>query len=726
MKILRQGILFLLCLLLLPTVSVRADENELRITPPAGREDAVGYLTDGNMETRLTLESQKSVVAEWDAKDAVTVLISWYEPAAEILIEVLDEKGATAVRKVEKNTPYRQQVNVTSGCALRITSLKGSCSISELTLYHVGQAIPYAESVPFQADLLIICAGVTEETRILSGLIPYYAGQHNLRTAIVYIRRDYGYMVGEAFDALSVLGYSENPVFMLRDDQNVTTEERVKKYWKTSLNSELWNVIRKVDPKIIVTLDPNDKTQPARTRTVSKIVREVVLSYTKRIQIGLQKLYILNSAGTTTLDWSVPLSKFGGRTAHDVAEEALQQYKSQQLYRYTVPETSSFELIYTTVGQDKAGNDLLENIDTNSLISYEDPEEEPQLVPVAGALSEPRGPKGGLGVLAAAGLLALCCALLKKKRAFAAVALALVFTVCGTAARADTEHENDPDDIYYRQPGEPEEVIVSDYPDGHWEYRSDTLSVIIDREKFQTDGHPQCIYVAYIRSRDVDCFHTGLSSSTDNDLLMMPWRMARTYGAVLAITGDNLINAEKSAKGILIRNGVFYSDYQAEDTLVVYSSQKIGLVKKGTIPGIQLLDSGIRNTFSFGPVLVEGGEVNPNVNKHRVAPGNPRCGIGIIKEGCLIAIVADGRDPSRAFNLTLDEFAELFKSRGATFAYNLDGGSSAAMVFMGESVSSHTGKAGQRTWIDALMFGYSDLVPDPGDKVTHWGEGDRY
>ena len=33
---------------------------------------------------------------------------------------------------------------------------------------------------------------------------------------------------------------------------------------------------------------------------------------------------------------------------------------------------------------------------------------------------------------------------------------------------------------YFRAAGDPEEVVVEDWENGHWEYRSDTLSVIID------------------------------------------------------------------------------------------------------------------------------------------------------------------------------------------------------------------------------------------------------
>lgn len=781
MKTLRRTILILLCLLLLP-VPGAAEESDLRITPPEGREDAIDYLTDGKLETRLTLENRKSVVVEWDVKDAVSLLICWYEPAPEVFIEVLDETGTAVARTLEKNTPYRQQINVTAGCAVRITSQRSNASIAELRLFRAGEVLPYTETDVYEADLLIICAGMTEECRLLGGLIPLYTREHNIRTAVVFIRYDYGYVTNEGLQALTVLGFEEYPILLGRDDQNAITEERVKRRWRDSLTMDIWQIIRQVKPKVIVTLDPDDETQPARTRVAAKTVREVVNTYITRADVPVQKVYVLSSEGKTVMNWKVPLSAFDGRTAYDVACKGLLTYDSQRLYGYSVAEQSRFTLIYSAVGEDTRGDDLFEHIDAGTLASYSGatplplptPAPTPE-APTAGTVSDTQGPKnGGHAVLALAAVCALLAAARKKKRAFAASALICLLLLGGNAAvRADEtpaqvpaaeeasadeevsageegnaeaasagEAEMAPeeasapktasteaglpapsDDYWYRQPDDPAEVILSDYTAGHWEYRNDYLSIIIDRETFTLDGHPQCIYVAFIRSREIDSFHCGLVSSYDSTTLIMPWRLARTYKAVLAITGDNLTNAEKSAKGILIRNGVFYCDYKGEDTLVVYSSQRLGLVKKGTVTGLQLLDSGVKNSYSFGPILVENGEVNPDVSKHRVAKGNPRCGVGMIEEGCLIAIVADGRDPKRAYNLTLEEFAQIFKDKGAVLAYNLDGGNSAAMIFMGESISCHSGKSGQRTWIDSLMWGYSDQVPGTGDPVFHNGEG---
>ena len=280
---------------------------------------------------------------------------------------------------------------------------------------------------------------------------------------------------------------------------------------------------------------------------------------------------------------------------------------------------------------------------------------------------------------------------------------------------------------YFRQEGDPAEVVISDYDKGHWEYRSDILSVIIDRQlTHEKQGHPYCKYIAHVRMRDVNSFRSAVSSRYETAMAIeAPWRMARNYRAVLAITGDNINNADISRKGILIRNGILYSGNQDESTMVMYDDLTMRVYHPREVSGLDLLDSGVVAAYSFGPILVENGKVNPDADDHRVFKENPRCGVGMVEPGHFVIIVSDGRDARRAYGYTLSEFAQVFADQGVQIAYNLDGGSSAAMVFMGEHVNWHSADP-QRTWADALVWGYSRLVPNVSDPVTHTGDGPNY
>ena len=289
----------------------------------------------------------------------------------------------------------------------------------------------------------------------------------------------------------------------------------------------------------------------------------------------------------------------------------------------------------------------------------------------------------------------------------------------------------DEDAQYYRKAGDPAEVIAADAENGHWEYRSDDLGVSIDRVKTLTgDGKPLTYFVADIHMRDITQFRPGFGAEAHTGRgATRPWIIARREKAVLWITGDNLINDEREEKGILIRDGRKFWSANKEDTLAIYPDMSMRIVKKNEMSATDLLEAGVDNAYSFGPTLIDDGVINTNAKYHRVRRANPRAGIGYISPGHYIAIVADGRQPGYSLGMPIWDFADLFMAYGCTVAYNLDGGLSAAMIFMGEQLNTHSGKrkgapddiSYQRAVPDGLMFGYSDQVPSVDDPILNSG-----
>ena len=67
------------------------------------------------------------------------------------------------------------------------------------------------------------------------------------------------------------------------------------------------------------------------------------------------------------MDWDVPLNRFGGKTAMDIARESFAMHESQQGFFYVYGEgddwdSRKFGLYRSTVGEDTAKNDVFENI----------------------------------------------------------------------------------------------------------------------------------------------------------------------------------------------------------------------------------------------------------------------------------------------------------------------------------------------------------------------------
>lgn len=740
-------------------------------TVPEGREAAASHLWDGDPRTRLTLTSGQSLTAEW-AEAAEGVLLQWFDVKYQVNIRLFDRDGAMLYENDFDSVPYRQFLSVPGAQRIVITTARRSmASLCELKVLPLGQT-PACLTRTEEVDLMLILSGVSDELDLMGGLLPLYAGEHGIRTAVVYIGRDDGNQVQEAYEALAALGLDVIPIFLQKEDHLTWCYEKLPSMWRANqLQKTLVELLEAYRPKVVVTCDPKDSFSRVRTPFTGQLVLDSLLKKNATKHLALQKLYHLSAEGLTVVDGAAPLAVYGGYSAADVAQRAYEQYRSEASFNTVIPAAPRFTLAYTTVGADERCDDLFEHLDTGKLLSYQaptpgptpgptplptftptptpspEPSPTPTATPTPTAAPTPEptptptptatpSPTPTATPTPGATVLRSKPTYTPGPTRVPTPTPAPTATPTPTAAPSPTPEPTAapsptptyaPFDTYFRQEGEPAEVVVSDYDQGHWEYRSDILSVIIDRQiTREKQNHPYCKYIAHVRMRKVNSFRSAVSARFETAMAIEPpWRLARNNRAVLAITGDNINNADLSFKGILIRNGVLYADNAGESSLVMYDDLTMRVYHPGEVSGLELLDSGVVASYSFGPILVENGQVNPEAGKHRVFKENPRCGVGMVEPGHFVVIVSDGRDTRRAFGYTLEEFAQVFADQGVQIAYNLDGGSSAAMVFMGEHVNWHSGGT-QRTWADALIWGYSRLVPSTSDPLLHPGYGSKY
>jgi exopolysaccharide biosynthesis protein len=178
-------------------------------------------------------------------------------------------------------------------------------------------------------------------------------------------------------------------------------------------------------------------------------------------------------------------------------------------------------------------------------------------------------------------------------------------------------------------------------------------------------------------------------------------KVAGNAGAVLAINGDFFTYRNN---GVIIRDGKVLINKPERDGMSITSSGEMIVYKEKETP-IELLNaSGVVNSFSFGPVLVDKWQIPEGIDSYyEVDSGrsingrHPRTGICMVEKNKFIFIVVDGRSPGYSRGMTLGEFAELFASRGCRTAYNLDGGGSSVMYSNGLVVNNPLGKGKERT-----------------------------
>lgn len=185
--------------------------------------------------------------------------------------------------------------------------------------------------------------------------------------------------------------------------------------------------------------------------------------------------------------------------------------------------------------------------------------------------------------------------------------------------------------------------------------------------------------------------------------------IAKDNDAILAINGDYYGFRED---GIEIRNGRLFRNKPARTGLAFYKDGSMKIYDEKQTTGEELLKNGVWNTISFGPTLLNGGnmgtelatyEVDTNVGNHPIQGLQPRSGIGMIDKNHFVFVVVDGRS-KESRGVQLEEFAKIFQDLGCTTAYNIDGGGSATMYFMGNRLNNPCGKNKERGTSDIIYI----------------------
>ncbi len=261
-------------------------------------------------------------------------------------------------------------------------------------------------------------------------------------------------------------------------------------------------------------------------------------------------------------------------------------------------------------------------------------------------------------------------------------------------------------------PEEPEVVVVSD--ELLWYYSDASINIVMEKRFLE---ETECIaYITHIRTNDFSRISTGSwGDSADSKSTADPEDVAAKYGVIYGQSTDFFNYNNDTRRGIVIRNGEVFRDHIYNSMLAIYPDGRFETYEKAdTISADRLIEDGVMNTFSFGPVLVEDGFLSSSSTNSKVAVRNPRSAIGMVEPGHYVSIVVDGRS-SKSRGLTTVALGELFADEGCKVAYNLDGGGTISAVFLGNMMKLSTH---YRNIPDILYFGSSDLVPLDLDEYT--------
>ena len=234
------------------------------------------------------------------------------------------------------------------------------------------------------------------------------------------------------------------------------------------------------------------------------------------------------------------------------------------------------------------------------------------------------------------------------------------------------------------------------------EYSDSNTSITVKQYR----AYDSNIYVADVTVSDASALKTALANNTyGRNITDTTSNMAEDNNAVLAINGD-YYGARQS--GYVIRNGNLYRNTSGnKDSLVIKQNGEFEFVSEGETSAEELLQNGAYQVLSFGPVLLEDGEISVGENDEvgMAMASNPRTAIGYLGNNHYVFVVSDGRT-SESAGLSLYELASFMKELGVADAYNLDGGGSSTMVFKGEIINNPTtnGHSNQERSVSDIVY----------------------
>ena len=240
------------------------------------------------------------------------------------------------------------------------------------------------------------------------------------------------------------------------------------------------------------------------------------------------------------------------------------------------------------------------------------------------------------------------------------------------------------------------------------EYNSSTLKVQVKKVK----KYSAVYWTAHVKIKNADQLKSALSYGTYGGARQLTSSAVPANGGIVGVNGSafSYSSGKPGFDAVMIKNGTIYNKALGTSySLMAVKWDGTMYTPQQGLSAKQLVTAGVKDTYNFGPVLLQDGKIVPlNIqgspdNFSLVTYKDPRTAVGMVKQGEYVLLVADGRGSNGSQGLRHAEMISIFKSFGCTYAYNLDGGGSSAMCFDGR-ILNRPSDGSERACGDFLLF----------------------
>lgn len=211
-------------------------------------------------------------------------------------------------------------------------------------------------------------------------------------------------------------------------------------------------------------------------------------------------------------------------------------------------------------------------------------------------------------------------------------------------------------------------------------------------------------YVGYVMTIS-DPSKVKLVDSRKSNMGTKLSEICKTHNAIAGINAGGFVDPEGNGMGnqltepTIIDKQLLYGSKSEKMSLIGLTSQ--GELVLGKYTYQEAMDIGIESGLQFGPFIIVNG--HNQIQKANAGGLHPRMAIGQKKDGTMIFVCVDGRQPGYSIGATQLELQNIFEKYGAYNAANLDGGSSATMYYDGKVVNKTSTPIGERYLPNALI-----------------------